>query len=185
MCYLCIMNYRRVQINAVCSNCGSEFLKDQSEVIRNARKGRLNYCSRSCAIKAGNSRRLVNPKSWEHLSKYKREPDHFKEFLRRVRKRFKESDKKNFTITLQDLKDQWESQSGICPYSGITLSLPSCNRSNLDKASLDRIDSSKGYHRDNIQFVSSNINYMKSDLSHEETLKLCQLIAKNYKSGDL
>lgn len=50
-------------------------------------------------------------------------------------------------------------------------------------ASLDRIDSSKGYEIGNIQFISTAINYMKNTMSHEDTLKLCKIIAEKY-SGD-
>lgn len=50
-------------------------------------------------------------------------------------------------------------------------------------ASLDRIDSSKGYEIGNVQFISTAINYMKNTMSHEDTLKLCKIIAEKY-SGD-
>ena len=43
-------------------------------------------------------------------------------------------------------------------------------------ASVDRIDSSKGYIEGNVQFVSQAINYMKGTMSHEETLLLCDII---------
>ena len=53
----------------------------------------------------------------------------------------------------------------------------------LYTASLDRIDSSKGYEIGNVQFISTAINYMKNTMSHEDTLKLCEIIAEKY-SGD-
>lgn len=37
--------------------------------------------------------------------------------------------------------------------------------------SLDRVDSSKGYIRGNIQWVTKRINWMKGDLSMEEFLE--------------
>ena len=46
-------------------------------------------------------------------------------------------------------------------------------------ASLDRIDSSKGYIIGNVQFISTSINYMKNTMSHNDTLLLCNLIAKH------
>jgi len=71
----------------------------------------------------------------------------------------------------------------MCPYSGIELQLASHINTKIDpiyRASVDRIDSSKGYIKDNIQFVSTCINYMKNTLSHEKTIELCKLISKNY-----
>ena len=48
-----------------------------------------------------------------------------------------------------------------------------------EKASLDRIDSSKGYTKDNVEFVSTSINYMKNSMSKEDTLELIQIIKSN------
>ena len=45
-------------------------------------------------------------------------------------------------------------------------------------ASLDRIDSNKGYIKGNVQFISTAINYMKNNMSNEDTVKLCKIIAK-------
>lgn len=39
--------------------------------------------------------------------------------------------------------------------------------------SIDRIDSSKGYLRDNVQFVCDIVNRMKSDMSLPELLFWC------------
>lgn len=47
----------------------------------------------------------------------------------------------------------------------------------------NRIDSSKGYEIGNVQFISTAINYMKNTMSHEDTIKLCNIIAQKY-SGD-
>ena len=83
----------------------------------------------------------------------------------------------------QDLKQQWEKQKGKCIYSGIDLELSKHNKivkNPITSASLDRIDSSKGYIKGNIQFVSRSINYMKGEMNHKETIHLCKLIANFY-----
>ena len=46
-------------------------------------------------------------------------------------------------------------------------------------ASLDRIDSTKGYTKNNIQWVHKTINKMKNVLHDEEFIQWCNLIA-NY-----
>ena len=37
--------------NCTCDNCGVEFSKPQSEIIRNQKLGRKNFCSRTCVGK--------------------------------------------------------------------------------------------------------------------------------------
>jgi len=77
------------------------------------------------------------------------------------------------------LLDVWNNQKGICPYSGVNLVLPSYSNKNnqIYVASLDRIDSSKKYSKGNIQFVSASLNYMKGQMTHDETIVLCKIIA--------
>lgn len=169
----------RKQKSIICDNCGIEYLKNLSEIKRNKKLGRKNYCSRSCSGKA-NSKHLL--KYTEINKKYLvggSEPDEFtglREHLRRVKRRFHDYD-----ITLEDLLEQWEKQDGICIYSGVKLNHPKDGGTNLTKASLDRIDSSKGYIKGNIQFISITCNHAKSDMSHEQMLNFCEMISKNYK----
>ena len=46
-------------------------------------------------------------------------------------------------------------------------------------ASLDRIDSKKGYNKKNVQWVHKNINIMKWDFDIKYFIELCILVAKN------
>ena len=83
-------------------------------------------------------------------------------------------------VTLEDLKELWEKQGGVCPYLGVKLILPThANHSNEVTylyASIDRIDSSQNYARDNIQFISRSLNYMKNDLSQADFKDLLSLL---------
>lgn len=47
-------------------------------------------------------------------------------------------------------------------------------------ASLDRIDSLKGYTEDNVQWVHKDVNYMKQDLDQEYFKNICKLITKKW-----
>ena len=47
-------------------------------------------------------------------------------------------------------------------------------------ASLDRIDSSKGYVPGNVQWVYMPVNMMKWKLSQKEFVKICKLVAKRF-----
>lgn len=49
-------------------------------------------------------------------------------------------------------------------------------------ASVDRIDSSKGYIPGNIQFVSTCINYMKNTMSDSDIRLMCKYIAEHFYS---
>ena len=163
-----------------CDHCGKEFEKPISEYTRNIKLGRSNYCSRSCAGKSCNKNFILkgNPEALKNYSDNRRDQyTPFRYYFRNCKRRFKE-----FNLTLEYLKQLWELQKGICPYTGIQLKLAEYTKGHHDPiytASLDRIDPSKGYIIGNVQFVSTSINYMKHEMSHEDTLKLCSLISKH------
>lgn len=71
-----------------------------------------------------------------------------------------------------DLLAQLEKQNFKCAYTGEELYVLglSMNKSN---ASIDRIDSSKNYTIDNIQWVLKSVNRMKNIYSDEEFLNTC------------
>jgi hypothetical protein len=46
-------------------------------------------------------------------------------------------------------------------------------------ASLDRIDSTKGYLVGNVQWVHKDINNIKQDYTVDELMKYCELIVKH------
>src|SRR5579872_4296674 len=61
----------------------------------------------------------------------------------------------------------------ICFYTGKPLSLD-FNQENT--ISLDRVDSSKGYTKDNVVFCCADINRMKQEFSIDKFLNLCQSV---------
>lgn len=75
-----------------------------------------------------------------------------------------------FVLTACDIRDLWLAQDKRCVYSGRLISF-------RDKtASVDRIDSTRGYVLDNIQIVHVDVNKMKMSRTHEEFLELIRLI---------
>lgn len=74
----------------------------------------------------------------------------------------------SFEITIEDAFSIW---TGFCALSGIEL--------NESTMSLDRIDSTKGYTKDNIQWVHKEINFMKQELSDVAFIKWCSLVTAN------
>ena len=78
-----------------------------------------------------------------------------------------------FDLDLPYLKELWESQNGKCVITGVDLNLSPSSNKNY-QASLDRIDSSKGYTEDNVQWIHKDVNFLKQDFSEKELLEWCQ-----------
>lgn len=178
--------YQRPQSNAICFNCGNTFKKDSSEIRRNAKLGRENFCSRKCSanINIKNLGEYVgNPDNSKHLKGYSNnrvdEYTGLREHLNRVKNGGRG---KEYNITLEDLKIQWEAQDGICPYTGVALIQPRDmnGESLIYMASLDRVDSDLGYVVGNIQFISASANFAKNKLTHTEMIEFCRLICDKW-----
>lgn len=76
-----------------------------------------------------------------------------------------------FELTIEDVAYQLdETHKGKCNLSGLPISI-------YDKtASLDRIDSSKGYIRGNVQWLHKDVNMMKRHYHEDYFGKLCTRI---------
>jgi len=85
-----------------------------------------------------------------------------------------------FNIDSEYLHNLFLGQNGRCALSGIELKLPQCDKDNSATASLDRIDSTKGYVVGNCQWVHKDINRMKWHFQQEHFIELCKQIS-NYK----
>lgn len=74
----------------------------------------------------------------------------------------------------------WEMQGGKCAVSGAPMQHTPTDsagrRCNDYAASLDRVDSSKGYTPDNVRLVCWFVNDMKGDRSDAEFLSLIRLV---------
>jgi len=83
------------------------------------------------------------------------------------------------TVSHQDIWEQFSKQKGRCALTGWTLN-PVTRKHKLTEqtASLDRIDNTKGYDKDNIQWVHKNVNRMKYVYSTDEVVQWCRKITK-------
>lgn len=164
-------------------NCGKEFGKKLAEVKRSEKLGRPHFCSKACF---GKFKGLTNfgdkaNKDTSYLRDLIR-TDAFSPFrfhLKVMRKSAKHR-KHECSVTLSDLKALWEKQNGICPYTGWSLiNLPSTTecentRLTINRASVDRIDSTKGYILGNVQFVAVIANFAKNAFAEEELINFCR-----------
>ena len=162
-----------------CSHCGQEFNKEKSYVTRNLKKGvTTNFCNRTC-----HSRYLhwSYPQLRDNVipGSVTDKFSPFRKYLASIRHR--ERDAK---ITLNDLKEQWDSQSGLCAISNMPMILPSTtgtkHKRTPNLASVDRIDSSKGYTIDNIQWVCLIAQYAKNSFSTDDVIEFCRSTIKKW-----
>lgn len=173
-------------ITLQCPECGKEFSKPLKEYNRNQRLGRRSFCGLGCSAKAINRECPKGHKDFYKKYGYKRSLDQFSPFRwfhRRIRARKNLARRGETDLTLQDLKTLWESQNGICPYTRIKMDLPSGSKPDKEglpaRASLDRIDSSKGYVRGNVEFVCLSVNYAKNGFSKEQMQDFIRQIRNN------
>jgi len=85
-----------------------------------------------------------------------------------------------FDISIQDIWERYIKQNKKCNLSGVPIKFyKQIKLRNKITASVDRIDSKKGYTKDNIQIVHKIINVMKNDFTNEEFIRLCKIISQN------
>ncbi len=117
----------------------------------------------------------------------------FRQMLCYTRKRCREEGFE-YDLTPEDVRDLFELQEGRCNYSGREMLLHSDKpkrdehgnvkrlwQRTADKVSIDRIDSSKGYTKDNVHLVNTRVNQAKSNMDEAEFLSLVHDISETAK----
>lgn len=86
-----------------------------------------------------------------------------------------------FNIDIAYVWNLFISQNEKCALSGIDIKFNQHSQhfKTSQTASLDRIDSSKGYVEGNVQWVHKTVNKMKMDIKEKEFINFCELIASN------
>jgi len=72
------------------------------------------------------------------------------------------------------LLNQWEKQKGLCFYSGRQMSISGDYHTNLYAMTVDKIDPSLGYVRNNIVMCCRIFNAMKQNLNQQQFLNHCK-----------
>lgn len=92
------------------------------------------------------------------------------------------------SLTVRDLVNQWHRQRGKCAFTGIAMSHTYIEvygtRRMFTNASVDRIDSQRGYLKDNIQLICQRINFMKANLPDPLFFWACARVAQ-HRSADI
>lgn len=167
-----------------CKNCLSDFHYAKKELNRQIKNGRTIhdlFCSRSCGITFRNKNmsddqkeRLSKQTSIRNANNQYNKKGNFTFYLKKINER-------NQEVNIDDeyVSKLWDSQNGKCALSKINIHLKT-GKHKLNTASLDRIDSSKGYIKGNVQFVAYGINLAKNKFSDEDLKSLLQDIVESY-----
>lgn len=97
-----------------------------------------------------------------------------KRLLNSARNRAKRSNL-DFNLSLQDIVIP-----NLCVYLNIPLTTIVGKGKVMSNASIDRIDSTKGYTKDNIQIISWKANIMKQDASIETLIKFAEGVLQTH-----
>jgi hypothetical protein len=81
--------------------------------------------------------------------------------------------KLEINITKEYINELFIQQESKCKLSGLKITLPNSWKDNTYTASLDRIDSDKGYIIGNVQWVHKHINVMKNTFPQEMFIYFC------------
>lgn len=100
---------------------------------------------------------------------------HFNAIKKSAKKR-----KIKFNLKIKDIWHLFVQQNRICKLSGTKLvfAKKAENWYKETTASLDRINSSKDYTIDNVQWIHKDINRMKMDLDENNFINWCEIISK-------
>lgn len=178
-------------INIKCTECNKEFeMLHKHYKYNTIKKGQNPFCSKRCIALYSNKHKTKKSfeNCYQHLNPGNKRDKFspFRVYIKQCKIRNKEHHV-DLDLDVEYLKQLWENQNGTCPYTNIKMILPPTTNAyytykSLLKASLDRIDSSKGYIKGNVEFVCMFINYGKNSYDRNEVVDIIKKI-KNGQDG--
>jgi len=79
-----------------------------------------------------------------------------------------------FNITIEFISDLFVKQNKKCALTNWDIVLNPISKGPITTASLDRIDSTKGYTEDNVQWVHIDVNFAKQEYKQDYFIKMCR-----------
>lgn len=158
-----------------CNNCGSTTIKQGSIFSKQTTRNKQISCG---CLKNPDGKNAYWWDGYEEISK-----DFYNSIV-------KTSKIKNLDFDI-DIKFLWElfiKQDRKCAISGRDLVFAKKYKNRVfQTASVDRIDSSKGYTKDNVQWVHKEINFLKSNRKVDELVSMCKEISNHchYKNKNI
>jgi len=163
-------NNPRKEGNKVCPKCDIDHPTTEFDSDKSQPDGLQSYCK-----KCKHEIRLKYLSTYDGFIKHL-----FKDLRSNAKKR-----KITVNITIEDIHQLYITQNKKCAFTGIIMRHESADRQTGDQhilnkwnISVDRIDSSKGYTKDNIQLVCAIVNRLKTSLSDTEFILLCGAITQ-------
>lgn len=190
---------RNPPIELICSEntCGKIFLRKYSEAQRCKLRGLKSFCSRKCAgialNKAGTytknlGKYLSNLEIANNILKTRGRRNSpiapFRKFIRSSKYRTIATNKEASDLTAEYLLEIWNSQNGKCKFTNWDLILPKNTSHSVEyipnKASIDRIDNSRGYIKGNVRFIALMANLARQSFSDDQVVEFCKAVALNH-----
>ncbi len=154
---------KTIQFN--CNCCGKQHTKTLKEHKRQQRRGQTKYyCSTSCASRHSRT---------DSLSPFRP--------ILSAAKRTAKVNQHEYDLDLEYLKQLWDTQQGVCPYTKIEMIQQTHGHHTLKTASLDRIESSKGYIKGNVEFVCLFVNFGKNKFLKEDVIQFFSTVITKVK----
>lgn len=155
------MHYRKAKGPIrICELCGIEFQARQYNQV---------YCKKTCYTKGKFGK--VYQRKWRKIRSSSNPKQFLSELLSlRNRRQF---------LTTEDLLDIWNKQKGLCALSGFPMTYIFGEGRQHTNISIDRIDNTKSYEKDNIRLVCTIVNTMRNTLDDSELITWCRRIVNN------
>ncbi len=130
------------------------------------------YCSDACSQEGRKVKQKQSSNRWHEKEKSK-----VLSTLRNIQQRAKEKNIE-FSLNADDIVSP-----PFCPVFGFELKrnkgIPQ-----YDSPSVDRIDPTKGYTKENIQIISQLANAMKQNATKEQLIQFAEWVLRTYKDSD-
>ena len=182
-------NYHRGHIKVRCTLCNTEHLI-RFDVLKRKEATKCRACSNKEKYLENVKNKVIAHKGYS--VGHQGTGDLTKSYLYSIKQGAK-SRNLEFDESYMTTENLWNlliKQNHKCKLSGLDITLsrgkniPTTSKSrnieySLWNASLDRIDSTKGYTKENVQWVERSINRMKMSLPNDYFIKLCIHIANN------
>jgi len=138
-------------------DCGNEFIKTSNHILTC-----VPLQCRTCSDIGRRDNHEIKDYYWKSYQRSAKQRNH------------------EFNITKEYAYELFLKQNRKCAVSNIDICFcDTLQNYKLKTASLDRIDSTKGYIEGNVQWVHKTIQFMKQEYSQEEFIKWCKLVAAN------
>lgn len=91
----------------------------------------------------------------------------------------------SYEVSLEYLWNLYIQQNKQCALSGIPITFGNRYKKLTTTASLDRIDSSKGYTEGNVQWLHKDTNIMKRQLTNEQFVSFCKAVVNKHEDRSI